>query len=285
MSSPAEATGTAELLDRWRADLASWQIPEHIAASVTESPWVLPREVFVRRAAHRRSAPHGPSFERAWEALDPPGSVLDIGAGGGAASLPLAPRATSITAVDTEPGMLDAFLAGAEGLDVPLHTVAGRWPDVADQVPAADVVTCHHVLFNVPEVAAFVAALTDHARRRVVVEVPTGHPLVWLNPLWEHFHGVRRPQRPTTDDLLAILTALGLRPRSQRWQRSAEMDYGNFADLVDVTRRRLCLPAERAGEVSDALRELGIAPDRPADVGTAARDLVTIWWDGTARTG
>ena len=29
------------LLDRWRAELAAWAIPDHIAAAVTDSPWVL----------------------------------------------------------------------------------------------------------------------------------------------------------------------------------------------------------------------------------------------------
>ena len=39
-----------ELADRWRADLAAWAIPEHITAAVSESPWVLPPQVFARRA-------------------------------------------------------------------------------------------------------------------------------------------------------------------------------------------------------------------------------------------
>ncbi len=70
-----------ELLNRWRDDLSAWAIPDHITAGVAESPWVLPRQVFARRADRLRQAPAGPSFERAWEALDPAGSVLDIGSG------------------------------------------------------------------------------------------------------------------------------------------------------------------------------------------------------------
>jgi hypothetical protein len=38
------------LLDRWRDDLAAWAIPGHITAAVADSPWVLPRQVFARRA-------------------------------------------------------------------------------------------------------------------------------------------------------------------------------------------------------------------------------------------
>ena len=39
-----------ELLGRWRDDLSAWAIPEGITSSVTESPWVLPPQVFARRA-------------------------------------------------------------------------------------------------------------------------------------------------------------------------------------------------------------------------------------------
>jgi SAM-dependent methyltransferase len=256
------------LLDRWRTELATWAIPEEITARVNESPWELPRQMFVRRADRRTRAPSGPSFERAWEVLDPPGDVLDVGAGAGAACLPLASRATSITAVDADPQLLDSFAARAEEIEVPTRIVVGRWPDVAAEAPLADVVTCHHVLYNVPDLGSFISALTDHARRRVVVEVSADHPMADLNPLWEQFHGLRRPQGPTARDLLAILATLGLRPQHQEWHRPAEADFASFADLVDATRRRLCLPADRAADVASALH------DRPA----ADRRVVTIWW-------
>ena len=51
-------------------------------------------------------APGGASYDRERAALDPPGSVLDVGAGAGAACLPLASRTTALTAVDTDDGML-----------------------------------------------------------------------------------------------------------------------------------------------------------------------------------
>ena len=64
-----------------------------------------------------------------------------------------------------------------------------------------------------------------------------------------------------------------------RWQRPGGRDYESFAELTDITRRRLCLPPERAGEVSRALTEAGVDPKRPADLGTSGREVSTIWWD------
>ena len=59
----AELTG---LLDAWRGDLAAWAIPEYISATVTESPWVLPRQVFARRADRLAGTPSGASYDLAW---------------------------------------------------------------------------------------------------------------------------------------------------------------------------------------------------------------------------
>jgi SAM-dependent methyltransferase len=272
----------AGLLERWRSDLAAWAIPEHITAAVADSPWVLPRTVFARRADRLAAAPSGPSFDREWAALDPPGSVLDVGSGAGAACLPLLPRCTALIAVDGEPDMLDLLADRAAGSGVPLRLVAGGWPDVSDEAGTADVVTCHHVAYNVPDIEPFLAALTAAARRSVVLEMTAAHPLVALNSLWMRFHGLMRPVGPTAEDLLAILAAMGIPAGSQAWGRPGGHDYASFAELTDVTRRRLCLPPERTAEVGQALTDLGVEPDRPVDLGSADRDVVTIWWHGRA---
>jgi SAM-dependent methyltransferase len=272
----------AVLLERWRSDLAAWAIPEHITAAVADSPWVLPRTVFARRADRVASAPFGPSFERAWAGLDPPGSVLDVGSGAGAACLPLLPRCTALTAVDAEADMLDLLAQRAAGSGIQPRLVVGRWPDAAAEAGVADVVTCHHVTYNAPDIQPFLAALTTAARRVVVLEMTAAHPLVSLNPLWLRFHGLVRPAGPTADDLLAILAAMDIHAGSQRWARPGGRDYADFAELTDVTRRRLCLPPERAADVSDALIELGVQADRPTDLGSSGRDVVTIWWEGQA---
>jgi SAM-dependent methyltransferase len=272
----------AGLLDKWRADLAAWAIPESIAAGITDSPWVLPRQVFARRADRLTRKPGGTSYEREREALAPAGTVLDIGSGAGAACLPLAPLATTVTAVDTERGMLTLLAERAAKAGLDLRTVHGGWPDVAHQVAPADLVTCHHVVYNVPEVLPFLTALTRHARRRVVVELTAAHPLTSLNSLWLRFHGLRRPTAPTAADLLAILAEAGVSAGHTEWSRPAEADYAGFDELVDITRRRLCLPADRASEVEAALLDLGSSRERPGDLGSSGRDVVTIWWEGTA---
>jgi SAM-dependent methyltransferase len=279
--------GTTELdglLRRWRDELAAWAIPEHILAGCDESPWTLPRQTFARRTRRQIGAPEGPSFRRAVEALAPRGTVLDVGAGTGAASLPLAPWATAVTAVDSEEGMLAALDGIAREVGVPVRAVPGRWPDVAPRVEPADVVVCFHVLYNVAELAPFVAALHACARRRVVVELTARHPMSALNPLWRRLHGLDRPAGPTAADAVAVLTALGLNPRVRHWHRPARMEYTSHRELAETTRRRLCLPPDRQGDVEDALRELSADPDLAPYLGAAHRELVTVWWAGAARS-
>jgi SAM-dependent methyltransferase len=264
---------------RWRAQLEEWAIPDHITAAIADSPWTVPVDVFARRADAYVAAPVGASWQQATEALAGSGTVLDVGAGAGAASLPLAPDTRELIAVDTSESMLAALAERATRLSLPTRTIAGRWPDVAADVPAADVVVCHHVFYNVPNLDAFATALTEHARRRVVVELTPGHPLRPLNPLWKRLHHLDRPVGPTDDDALDVLRELGLAPRMRRWTRPPRHRYAAFADLLAATRRRMCLPPERDDELATALIELGADPADPRDLGSPTDELVTIWWD------
>lgn len=269
----------AEAAERWRRELAAWAIPDEILAAAEESPWVLPHGLFAHRARVAADAPQGPSYERALEALEPPGSVLDVGPGGGAASLPLAERTTHLSGVDSDEQMLQQFAALAARRGLPYDAFLGRWPDIADQVPAADVVVCHHVLYNVPDLAEFATQLTAHARRRVVVELTVSHPLVRLNALWRHFHNVERPEGPTAEEALAVLKEAGIHARAERWHRADATTYVSFDELVDMTRQRLCLPRSRAGELESVLRAMGV-DERHPELGSSGRDLVTAWWPG-----
>ena len=161
---------------RWADDLASWGIPDHILSAAPQSPWIHPVSSFT---------PDGnlfvdtPSRHRALDALngiDSP-SVLDVGCGGGRGVFGLTPPATHVVGVDQQQEMLDVVNAQAADRGLSAATVLGKWPAVADETPVCDVVICHHVVYNVGDLVPFIEALTSHARRRVVLELPTRHPL------------------------------------------------------------------------------------------------------------
>src|SRR5215208_5136837 len=106
--------------------------------------------------------PHTKAQEAAWSAAlnrhlpPPPARVLDMGAGTGSLSLPLARLGYQVTALDLSPGMLERLRlrAADEGLDIEI--VEGN----ADSPPrlAFDAVVERLLLWTLPHPEATVAA-------------------------------------------------------------------------------------------------------------------------------
>jgi SAM-dependent methyltransferase len=260
----------------WAEALADWAIPEHILAAAPESPWHYPTALFARRA-DAAVATFTPSNRRALEALPEAGSVLDVGCGAGAASLPLAERAARIIGIDPSQSMLDALRERGESNGLAVSTIVGTWPDVAADTPMVDVVVCNHVAYNVADLAGFARALTEHARHRVVLEMTAEHPLRSLNDLWIHFHGMARPLHPTADDAVAVLREMGLQPSREDWSAPPITAFGTREEMVAWMRRRLCLPPERDPEIAAAMEAQVVEGND--GVTLPPRQVVTIWWD------
>jgi SAM-dependent methyltransferase len=222
-----------------------------------------------------------PTTRRALEALPERGVVLDVGVGGGATSLPLAAHAGLIVGVDAQPDMLAGFLENAAEARVRAEAVEGRWPDVADRVPRADVVVAGHVFYNTPALEPFARAMDGHARARVVAELTEQHPLAWMNDLWRRFHDLDRPTGPTAIDAEAVLRELGFDVRREDRRPSAAEGGGGFAErggAIAAVRRRLCLPADRDEEIADALADRLRRTGDGWDAGPQERTIVTLWW-------
>lgn len=267
-----------EAAARWAAGLESLAIPQPILDAAPVWPWGFEPSIFERASqeALDRDA-DTPSDAAARAALPDRGRVLDVGCGAGAAGLRLAvagpPRAGLVVGVDPGADLLAAFAERAERVGVAHREVQGAWPDSAAAVEPADVVTCHHVTYNVPHIVGFLEALGQAARHRVVVEMTAEHPLTWLGPYWLALHGWDRPDGPTADDLLAVLAAMGMVVQVTRWHKQMGVLGEAGGDPVAFLRRRLCVGPERDGELGALLA----AHPPPVE-----REVVTIAWDGAA---
>ncbi|RZP25856.1 MAG: class I SAM-dependent methyltransferase [Acidimicrobiales bacterium] len=261
-------TEIVELASQWRSDLEAWAIPDHILEQASQEPWVHPVAMFTVGDEVADSVSH----DRAREAVPKGGSVLDVGSGGGRASFALAPPAETFYAVDHAQEMLDAYAEAAAKRGVQHQEFRGSWPDVAADVPVADVVVCHHVAFNVAAIVPFLQALNDHAQRRVVLELPMTHPLSNMSPLWKKFWDLDRPTAPTAQQLADITSALGFDGHLDAWP---DETWGQRVSMpmeerVRFARIRLCLSADRDAEVAAALLK---------DLDATPREVCTLWWD------
>ncbi len=254
---------------RWAELLKLWTIPGELIEAAAESPYFFDPRVFIDAAdtATARDI-DTPSDRAARDALPAGGSVLDVGVGAGAASLRLG--AARVTGVDPSRALLDAFTERATSMGVQPIAVEGAWPAVSAGTPTADVAVCHHVAYNVADLAAFAQALTGHARRRVVLELTAVHPMTWLTPYWKALYNRSQPDRPTADDAIAVLAELRLAVNLERWRRPIQMLGETGDEQLARVARRLCLPAQRHRELAEVLA----ATPPPVE-----RDVATIWWE------
>jgi SAM-dependent methyltransferase len=248
--------------EQWRDELAAWAIPEEILARAPESPWGFPPELFAAPADPLET----PSRNRALEVLPEGGAVMDVGCGGGAGSFALVPPAALVVGVDESASMLERFGRTAAERGIDHRVVEGQWPGVGSEAGSADVVVCHHVLYNVADLGPFVRALDVAARRRVVVEITATHPMTMSRPLWKHFHDLDRPDGPSAELAFEVIRDLGIDAEMEHWSRPSRIVSRDV--YVRMNRQRLCLPVDAEPEVD---RVMG-PTDRP-------REVVTIWWN------
>lgn len=251
--------------DKWAQSLAQWAIPKEILEQAQESPWIHPPALF--------GVPHQiemtPSHRRAIEVMPEGGSLLDVGCGGGIAAFAVTPRAAHVIGVDHQSEMLEMFSANAKSRNVTSEVYEGFWSDISSEVPQADVVATHHVVYNVADIGPFIQELDAHARNRVVIEMPTQHPLASMSDAWKHFWNVDRPSGPTPQDLMLVLKELGINAELEIWNGQMRVDR-DLDEAAKFMRIRLCLPQARESEVRDFLANSPVP---------SGRELATIWWD------
>ena len=265
--------------DRWRAELEAWVIPQRLLDAAEESPYGWAPWVWERLSAAARSAPPPATLEIARRLAGEDGSVLDVGAGRGRASLPLAVSGHDLTAVEPDAGMADGFEEDAARLGVSARLVRGRWPDVAGQVPQADVVVSANVAYDVADIGPFVAALDAAARRGVVIELTELHPRVVIAPLFRAVHGVDRPNGPSVDDLAEVIVEeLGVRPNMERWERPTALWFEDWDEILAFYGSRVTLPIARRPELRPMLEPQVTEEDGRLHVGDRMGRYCTLWW-------
>jgi SAM-dependent methyltransferase len=135
--------------------------------------------------------------------LSPRKTLIDVGAGTGRHTVPLAAKLEWVTAVEPSEGMR-SHIPPLDNVTV----VASTWEDA--EVAPADLVICAHVMYGVREPVPFLTKLDRSARERVFVmmrESRAVHPAVRLR---ERLLGNLGRREPRFSELFMLLGQIGM---------------------------------------------------------------------------
>lgn len=264
--------------EHWQRQLDDWKLPERLLSAVPDSPYTWPESLWKRRAASAiERGEITPTTARVEALAGAGGSVLDVGAGTGRASLPLARLGHPITAVERSGSMLSGLRDLSAGL--PVEVIEGSWPEVAPIVGSHSVAMCAHVVYDVREIGPFLSALSEGASSGVVIELTETHPWTHLGSYYQALHGLTRPGGPSADDLAAVVAeVLGISAVLERWTRPPDLWFESRAEIIELYARRLVLPRSRWPELDRLLDSEIIEKDGRYLFGTDPRQFVTLWW-------
>jgi len=104
--------------------------------------------------------------------IDSSVTVLDIGAGDGRWTIPLAKVAKTVTAVDPAGDMLKGLRENITTAQANIQIIQSSWEEA--NVEAHDIVVCAHAMYTSPDLAAFVHKMEQHARKAcyMIIRLP-----------------------------------------------------------------------------------------------------------------
>lgn len=185
-------------------------------------------------------ADRDPFLRRLRRLTQPSSTVVDVGAGTGRFTLPLAASVRRITAVDPSAAMLAILRRNAGEMGVTnLTTFLGTWQ--AAPCGPADLVFSSMVLTLVPDARAFLIKLDGAARRHVLLYLGAYSADAVLDPLWRHFHDAPRAPGATYLDALAVLRELGAAPGVKVVELANRRRFATLDDAVSHYRGELLL--------------------------------------------
>jgi hypothetical protein len=260
--------------ERWRQAVESWATPLHLLDLDDGTPFAARLPLFADRTVDGDPTPTVAAIDHLSTGA---GSVIDVSIGGGRVVEVLARRGYRVTAVCS--GLDEARRIGGVSR---VTTVVGEWPVVASNAGLHDVAVSTHAVFDTAAIGPFLEALSQTARRGVVVEATVKHPMAALGRFVTALHGHDLPKRPTFDDLVSVITeVIGNAPFVERWRAPTAPQFDDLTDLLLFYRRVLMITPEQSIEASGLL-EAGVetSDDGRLVLGPPERDLATIWWRG-----
>lgn len=237
-----------------------------------------------------RATERGDYAERVLEAIAPllaaSRTALDVGAGFGALSLPLAPQLERVTALEPAPAMAALLRDQAERLRVGnIVVVEQPWEEAA--VAPHDLVLCAHVGELLQPGSPFLRAALGLARLGValVVDARPDRDKFFFHELYPMLLG--RPYRERCGswlDLLGWLDREGILANVAQIRYRSDQPFGDLEEACDFWQEYLGLPGEPVREFLRGYLAERLSREGTEWVAPLRKEAAVIWWraDGEA---
>ena len=234
-----------------------------------------------------RADPHrtGDSALDALLAIAEPGDTwVDVGAGAGRFSLPLALHIKRVIAIEPSPAMR-AELANLQiehGIsNVDLRDE--RWPTDEPSVDGtADVALISHVGYDIEEMGAFLDTMERSATRECVALQYDRSPGSMFWQVWPAIHDEEQAELPGARELIELLRARGADVEAHELERRGDRQRFDFEapeDAMDWARRRLWLAQNSAKLplLRNAVEELLVEGDGGWSLPDQPKQMLIRW--------
>ncbi|MCW4011022.1 MAG: class I SAM-dependent methyltransferase [Candidatus Bathyarchaeota archaeon] len=208
--------------------------------------------------------------------LKPADTVLDVGAGTGRITIPVAKRVKQVTALEPSKNMLDLLKENAEKENVTNITYLNRPLEAlsVDSVGVHDVVIASFSLFMV-DIEKELAKMDTLAKKRVYLFLSASQ---WMDQELQNIvYGDSIPASPDYIYIYNILHDLGILANVEIWNYNAVRSYNDLADAVTKFTETYRIPPEKEGELREHLRRI-LVKDQGKLWLNRKRKTATIWW-------
>jgi SAM-dependent methyltransferase len=208
---------------------------------------------------------------------------LDIGAGGGRYSLPIALRTREVVCVEPSAGMIEVLRQGMREHGIEnVRILESRWP-LAGFGDRADVSLMAHVGYDIEEIGPFLDAMEAATRRRCVAVLGEGAMTTTATLFWGPIHGEPRVALPALPELLTLLLARGRLPEVQLVDREPPT-FDSLDELLSMARRQLWVRpgSEKDVELQRLVRDVASARDGRWSLDWRASKIGIVSWEPAA---
>ncbi|HAL46828.1 MAG: class I SAM-dependent methyltransferase [SAR202 cluster bacterium] len=208
--------------------------------------------------------------------IQPADTVLDVGAGIGRWSIPMAMKARSVTAIDALPGMLDILRENArdEGVDN-IETVLGDWsgaePETHDHVLAS------HSAYTSPDIVGYARWIAARSRKACYMALRVPQHDGVIGELSDRIHGCWHDSPNFVVGYNALLQA-GIYGAVVMDESVKHWHDANLEDALARAKRHLRLHSDdHDADIADAL-ERRLAPHHGGYSWPDGMRSALIWW-------